>query len=268
MASDNFERALAFTLAYEGGFSDHPDDPGGPTMRGVTQRVYDAWRVRSGKTPRTVALIEDAELRAIYRAQYWKAVRADELPAGLDLMAFDTAVLAGPVRAAKLLQAALGVRADGAIGEATLLAAGKAEDVDAVILAACALRLRFLRSLRTFATFGGGWSARVTALEKAALAAAARRDFQRVPSVTGGVPPQGRASDADQKLTSTTTGQGAVTGVVGVAGSTLTEAAQQLQPVADFAPVLRVVFAMLVLAGVGLTLWGALRTARSHAELA
>ena len=79
MASSNFESCLAVTLKWEGNYSNHPDDPGGPTMKGVIQREYDAWRKKQGKGPRPVRQIEDGELNAIYRTQYWDAMGCDEL---------------------------------------------------------------------------------------------------------------------------------------------------------------------------------------------
>ena len=80
MASDNFERCLAITLKWEGGYSNHPDDPGGPTMRGIIQREYDAWRKKLGKSRRSVRQIEESELQAIYRDEYWDAMDCDGMP--------------------------------------------------------------------------------------------------------------------------------------------------------------------------------------------
>ncbi len=82
MASDNFERCLAITLKWEGGYSNHPDDPGGPTMRGIIQREYDAWRKRHGGRLRPVRQIEEDELQAIYRTEYWDAMGCEDLPPG------------------------------------------------------------------------------------------------------------------------------------------------------------------------------------------
>ncbi len=122
MTASSFDEALKRVLVHEGGYADHPADPGGATMRGVTQRVYDGWRRRRGVPVRSVRLIEPGEVEAIYRLQYWDAVRADDLPAGLDYGVFDAAVHSGPGQAAKWLQRALGVTADGQVGEATLAA--------------------------------------------------------------------------------------------------------------------------------------------------
>ena len=83
MASDNFERCLAITLKWEGGYSNHPDDPGGPTMRGIIQREYDAWREKHGRRLRAVRQIEEEELLAIYRTEYWDAMGCENLPSGI-----------------------------------------------------------------------------------------------------------------------------------------------------------------------------------------
>ena len=67
MASNSFERCLAITLKWEGGYSNHPDDPGGPTMRGIIQREYNTWRKKNGKRLRPVHQIDEDELQSIYR---------------------------------------------------------------------------------------------------------------------------------------------------------------------------------------------------------
>lgn len=168
----SFERALALVLEHEGGYSNHPDDPGGATMKGVIQRVYDAYRKRKGLRPRTVKKLEPDELRDIYRSLYWNKVDGDDLPVGLDYCVFDGGVNSGPHQSALWLQRALNdngaaLVVDGNIGPATLFAASKAPR-DAVIDAFCAHRLRMLRSLKTWKTFGDGWSIRVADLKIAA----------------------------------------------------------------------------------------------------
>lgn len=164
-----FAECLPHILKYEGGYSDHPRDPGGATMRGVTLAVYQAWLGKPVSKEQLKA-IPDAHLQAIYEKNYWKAAHCDELPAGVDLMVFDLAVNSGPGRAKKYLQRAAGVAEDGAIGPATL-AAVKARTPLALITAIAASREAFYRSLSTFPTFGKGWMARladVTATAKAA----------------------------------------------------------------------------------------------------
>lgn len=78
MVASNFDRAMPLVLAHEGGLVDHPKDPGGRTNRGVTQRVYDAFRRRKSSPTRAVDHITDAEVKDIYRRQYWDAIRGDE----------------------------------------------------------------------------------------------------------------------------------------------------------------------------------------------
>jgi Glycosyl hydrolase 108 len=81
-------------------------NPGGPTMKGIIQREYDAWRRKQGKRPRPVRQIEDDELRAIYRGEYLDVMACDSLGLGLDLCAFDAAVNSGVGRAKKWLEQA------------------------------------------------------------------------------------------------------------------------------------------------------------------
>lgn len=105
--SSRFEECLAFVLSREGGFVNHPNDRGGATNKGICQRTYDEWRERKGKVCQSVRYIEDAEVSAIYYEQYWCPIRAEIVPAPLDLILFDSAVNHGTSRAVKLLQRAL-----------------------------------------------------------------------------------------------------------------------------------------------------------------
>lgn len=169
MTAQTYAAALAHVLVSEGGYSDHPSDPGGATMKGITQRVYDAWRAGRGLARQPVRRIADAEVSTIYREQYADRIRYDDLPAGVDLAVFDAAVNSGPVQAAKWLQRALGVDDDGAIGAVTLAAARKVSALS-LIDGICDRRLGMLRGLRTWPVFGRGWGSRVDRVRKAAKA--------------------------------------------------------------------------------------------------
>lgn len=174
MAEDRFEACLTEVLRHEGGYVDHPSDPGGATNMGITHKTLARWRrVRpwSALPKAEVAALSRGEAAAIYRAQYWNASRAGDMPAGLDLALFDFAVNSGIDRAVRTLQATLGVPADGVVGPVTLAAVGE-RDVKAMINALCDRRLGFLGRLGTFATFGRGWTRRVAAVRAAALAGA------------------------------------------------------------------------------------------------
>ncbi|MEI2387627.1 glycoside hydrolase family 108 protein [Breoghania sp. JC706] len=160
MSFQNYRQCLEWVLAYEGGYIDHPKDPGGATNRGVTQRVYTAYRKRLGLSTQSVRHITADEVASIYRSQYWDAIRGDGLPAGVEFAVFDFAVNSGVRRAVKALQRALGIRADGIIGNITL-AAARAADPESLITAVCKRRMSFLHRLSTFATFGRGWTHRV-----------------------------------------------------------------------------------------------------------
>ena len=158
---ETFPTALDHVLAHEGGYVNHPADPGGATNQGVTQRTYDAWRIANGLPTRPVKLIDPDEVRAIYQGQYWAAVAGDDLAAGLDYAVFDFAVNSGPARAARFLQAELGVAQDGQIGAITLAAARGVNDVEGLIGRLCEARIEWMQGLSTWATFGRGWTRRV-----------------------------------------------------------------------------------------------------------
>lgn len=155
----NFEASLRKLLAHEGGYVNHPADPGGMTNLGVTRRSWEQW---TGKavTEEDMRALTPAMVAPLYRAKYWDAVRGDDLPAGVDYAVFDAAVNSGPGQAAKWLQRAVGVADDGKIGKATL-AAVRAQSAGIVVGKFSAQRMAFLQGLKTFPVFGKGWSRRV-----------------------------------------------------------------------------------------------------------
>lgn len=160
-----FDRAIKPVLVHEGGKVDHPKDPGGRTNEGVTQRVYNAWRRNNNLPLRDVFLLESGERNAIYRKQYWDAIKGDLLPEGVAYVVFDGAVHSGPKQAVKWLQRALGPlyqgSVDGVIGEQTLQAVRAVNDNDALIYRIVQRRFAFLQALKTWKTFGRGWKRRI-----------------------------------------------------------------------------------------------------------
>lgn len=164
---DNFEKCLEFVLHHEGGFVDHPEDPGGATNLGCTKATWEKWVGRLCTVDDIKALVP-ADVAPLYKDKYWDKVRGDDLPTGVDYCVFDTAINSGPGRAAKFLQEAVGAVADGAIGPRTLAAVREA-DPRQVIDAYCAARLAWLQELPTWPTFGRGWGRRVTEVRRQAL---------------------------------------------------------------------------------------------------
>lgn len=173
MSKSNFDACLAHILKWEGGYVDHPKDPGGATNHGITHKTLARFRGKPVSKADVKALTKKEAAR-IYRASYWNKVSGDELPHGIDLVAFDPAVNSGPSRGAKWLQSALGVTVDGKIGVKTLSAAINAPDAVEVVQRACAARMGFLRKLRTWSTFGRGWARRVADTEAEAVAMASQ----------------------------------------------------------------------------------------------
>jgi lysozyme family protein len=164
---DNYDACLAHVLKNEGGYVDHPEDPGGATNMGITIGTLRSWRKRP-VTKADVKALKLPEVATIYRANYWDAVQGDKLPAGLDLVAFDAAVNSGTSRGAKWLQRALDVNPDGRIGPQTILAAQNADPVN-TINRALTYRMDFVRGLGTWATFGKGWTRRMDGVREEAL---------------------------------------------------------------------------------------------------
>ena len=165
----NFESSLKQLLIHEGGYVNHPSDPGGMTNLGVTAKVWEEW-VGHPVDEKQMRSLTPADVAPLYKRKYWDACRADELVSGVDYCVFDVAVNSGPGRAIKFLQSCVNVTADGGFGPATLAAVKVAEqDPQRLIELYCAKRLEFLQSLKTFETFGKGWSRRVAEVKEQAL---------------------------------------------------------------------------------------------------
>lgn len=163
-----FDKALALTLKYEGGFADHPNDPGGRTMKGITERVYHAWLRDQGRPPADVRYISDEDVAAIYRERYWEEGYCSQIPDLLAIAHFDACVNHGIRQAMKLLQRAVGTADDGMWGENTRTAANSVAEDRAV--------REYIRKRTDFyvwlwvnrpglRTFMGGWISRVRHLE-------------------------------------------------------------------------------------------------------
>lgn len=147
----NLEQSLKHLLGNEGGFVDHPRDPGGATNFGITQRVARAngYQGDMRALPLAVAL-------SIYEKDYWAPIKADQLPDHLRFHVFDAAVNSGAGQAIKWLQRAAGVTQDGVIGPRTLSASSMVTPAKY-----SAIRLRFMTDLSTWSTFGKGWARRI-----------------------------------------------------------------------------------------------------------
>jgi lysozyme family protein len=160
---ESFEPALAALLKHEGGYVNHPKDPGGMTNLGVTKRVWEAY-IGKEVTEDDMRNLTPYVVAPLYKTRYWDAVKGDELPAGVDMCVFDCAVNSGAGRAIRLLQKVVGVKDDGVIGPATLNAV-RSKAVQDVIEGFSDHRQKFLESLPTFGDFGKGWTRRVVEVE-------------------------------------------------------------------------------------------------------
>lgn len=207
MAKGNFPACLAVTLTHEGEWSDHPSDPGGATMKGITLATYRRYRPGALKTH--LRNISDSEVRAIYQDGYWNPVRGEELPAGVDLATFDYAVNSGPSRSVKELQRVTGAKVDGKAGPETVAKAA-AGDGKAVIQGLCARRMSFLQGLKTWATFKRGWSRRVADVEAKAVAMWLRSESVNPSAVSAIL--KGEAGEANGKASSQNKSAGATAG--------------------------------------------------------
>ena len=166
--SRQFHKCMDIILRNEGGFVEHPDDPGGATNYGITHKTLAAWRNVDKCTREEVRTLQVDEAKEIYRSQYWNALNCDTLPAGVDLVTFDFGVNAGVGRSSRMLQEVVAVEQDGQVGPITVGAVNQV-DPEFVINRFSDRRLQYYQSLEHWDTFGRGWSRRTSETREAAL---------------------------------------------------------------------------------------------------
>jgi lysozyme family protein len=184
MAHENYDEALRRLLISEGGYSNHPADPGGPTNFGITQRDYAAFKGRAVTAADVRAMTVD-EAKEIYRTRYAAPVHFDDLPAGVDYAVFDYGVNSGIDRVGKVLRRVLGLPGNASAITSDVLAVIARRDAKEIIVAVSDERLRFLQSLKTWPVFGTGWGRRVADVKAAALVMATASKAMPLSSTKG-----------------------------------------------------------------------------------
>jgi len=157
--TENFDHSLDLVLKSEGGFVNNPKDPGGMTNLGVTANTWSSFKGRATNEKEMRSLTRD-DVAPLYEKKYWDACKCDDLPSGIDYLVFDFAVNSGPGRSIKMLQRALGLPEDGAVGPVTLQNVDVMDKTELISRFSDAKK-HFYESLPTFATFGKGWLKRV-----------------------------------------------------------------------------------------------------------
>lgn len=266
MTVAGFKRSMPRLLVHEGGKVDDPRDPGGRTNEGVTQRVYNGYRRQKKQQTRDVYLISPQERDAIYRKQYWDAVKGDKLPEGIDYVLFDGAVNSGPVQSIKWCQRALldagcyAGKIDGHLGETTISAIEQHPNHDALVNAICDRRLIFLKALKTWPAFNRGWSRRVADVRLAGLLWASGERV--VPAATYAEDGEQRAQpiDAKKPLSTAPADLAAAGGAPGggVTAEAIEKATTAIAPATGTSTTLDLIYTFLILGGVALTVGGIL----------
>lgn len=150
-----FNRALKLVLAHEGGYVNHPSDPGGETNYGITKRTAEAHGYMGDMRDIPMVLVSD-----IYHKSYWLAASCHKLPSTIAFQVFDAAVNHGVSRAIRIMQTCVGTAVDGIVGPNTLMAVSL---IAPPVLASriCAERLHLFAGLVHFDQFGRGWTRRI-----------------------------------------------------------------------------------------------------------
>lgn len=279
---------LKLSTNNEGGYVNHPRDPGGPTNHGITIATLRAHRGGSVSI-NDVKNLTLAEANAIYEKSYWKPIWGDQLPAGLDYAMFDFAINSGVSRAVKTLQGLLpGIAIDGVMGPKTL-AALQAFDVADLIKRLCEARLNFCMKLKNWKDFGRGWTYRITGVDPKrqfkrvngvvgdALAMVERKPITFMPMPIDDLLPFGKARDVDIKILAPLTNKlqtvvaGSITGagaaaklpdIVGTLLPQLSQAKDTLDTIKDVSQFFTYAFAAVTVAFVVLTIIHEVKKAR------
>jgi lysozyme family protein len=170
----NWDKSFDMVVAHEGGFTNDQRDKGnhlsdgreGCTMWGCTQAVWEKY-VGHEVTQDDMKALKKEDVKPVYKRDYWDAVRGDDLPTGVDYAVFDFAINAGPAAARKMIQRALGVNPDGAIGPATMKAIQDADGKELMQKFSDA-KTAFYKSLDNFPVYGKGWLKRVADVQTVA----------------------------------------------------------------------------------------------------
>jgi lysozyme family protein len=128
-----WERCYSKTLKFEGGFQKNPKDKGNWTggQIGVGELGGTKYGISAGSYPNLdIENLTKDQAVEIYRRDYWNALHLDDIESDrIAWKIFDVSVNCGRGTAAKMLQKAVGVIADGLIGRITLEAVNKADSV-------------------------------------------------------------------------------------------------------------------------------------------
>jgi len=263
MTAANFDRCLKLVLQHEGGNDDDPQDPGGRTSRGITQREYNAFKKGNGSPTQDVWTAPDDEINTIYKTQYWQPW-GDQLPSGADYLYFDMNVNMGPAQATKLFQRSLGVSADGHMGIVTVEKIQDCTDLAGLIKSVSNRRRDFYKSLSTFSRFGRGWMRRTDEVERDATKMVPLTET--TPNVTmtattglgDGATVKASAEDAATAPISPETAAGSATGMGGAA-TIVNEIQTQLAPYSQTLSWIKYILIAASLIGVGFMVWGMIK---------
>jgi lysozyme family protein len=274
---ETFDLFMDPLIDLEGGYVNHPQDRGGPTNKGVTLRVYQAYEALHNRPKPGIPelkKISNQKVKDIYHEQYWMPIWGDQLPLGIDMSVLDTAINSGVGQAVKLLQRAVGTNPDSDMGVITLKAVEVAakQDEEGLINRYLDSRLAFMKRLDNWDTFGKGWTSRVKEVRKRSLALARSDNGIAYERVT---PQQTKdfenAKAPPQNVDLSKTGSGQATGtaasgaiVIGAseAGKVILEQTDKFLGFAKYIPWLSAVGAVLVLIGVFFIVRGLLKRKR------
>ena len=240
MTEQNFNNVMAEIFRHEGGYVNDPRDAGGETNMGISKRAHPMVDIKN---------LTRSTAKTLYRRDYWEPVRGEQMPDGLDLVAMDGSVNSGVSRGSKWVQKGLGVKVDGKIGPMTVgTANASGAEIINVIQRACADRMGFLRGLKVWSVYKGGWSTRVASVEATGVKMwlDAHKDAP-AREIMVGLGEEATTASKGQKKGAAVTGAGS--GGIGIGGGQEIDGALVLDPIALAAIVVILGLAALVIYG-------------------
>lgn len=253
---ENFDLVFRHLLGHEGGYSNDPQDRGGPTRWGVTLAVLRAWRKNDDLSARAVQELTVDEAKQIFRHRYWDLVKADELPSGIDYAVVDFAYNSGVDRASRALQRQLRIGVDGNVATLTVDACRKIDpvDLDEFIGDYCDARMAFLKTTYGWPRFKNGWTKRVKGVRKVSLALVVDPGAPAVEKPAPAPQPADKQVVAlsPQKTANETT-------AIGTIGTIFTETAQKIAPHVDALVTAKYLFLALTVLSMTAAMWIAWR---------
>lgn len=162
--SNFFDECFDRVIGHEGGFQKDPKDRGNWTSGQIARGELKGTKFGISAMSYPDLDIENLtvdQAKKIYKKDWWDKLGMSRFHPALAYQMFDAAINHGMFNSTKILQRAVGAKDDGVIGNKTLASVNSTEINDLLMLF-LAERLQFMTDIKTFGTYGRGWSRRIS----------------------------------------------------------------------------------------------------------